>query len=746
MAAAIDSPVRQPVARVLADWDRDGYGSSIDVLTPRVKALTIDRTLKGDLPDGVRLVEGHAAAQLTVDLGGDPNSALDAAQYFSRTNTNSPLYGKERLHRPVKVELGMRGEYLPAFAGRIAKLPVDSGARTAQLVALDDSERLRARVALPTVVADDLGDSRPSMSGSWLIDHVLRQNGIYASPPARPNVRFLATLRGSAYPEVGKVEKIIGYDGPALFDPYTGAGPSSRELLFVRSGLSEAYRYTPSAEVSADDGRGMLVELSEVVASYYPAGLIHLTNGVDDVAVSVDVNGVLTVGVRRDGTTTWRTATGPTMPAAMTTPGIYVGVHLSFTVGEVTITWRLGTATTTSVLAASAADPRPYPLTSVRLGETPTRRLDGWLGQVQVTTEVNSPQVSGAAFTGGWNNAFLPTAYLDRSMNQLTGILPSDARDSAALITEIATAEQGMTFFDESGVFRFRSRDWWTSTEAQTVQRSLTATTNLTDLAYDDSLESLRNVITGRATPVILSPVQDVWTSPAGQDLPARKSLVLWISFESAVVDLDTYVRLNNGGVFGAGLSRIRLNTNRAGDGTDWSAGGIDVRWDLITATSAKLTLSNGNATNLYLTAPGGEGGLILAGRTLGAGDTSLIRAEASDARSIAEYGEQTYDIPDNPWRQDRASVDGLVASLIGQLAWPRPVLTDVGIVADPRLQLGDRVRIVDPDGLVLDREYWITGITTRLEGGRMSQRITAREATTVLVWGVGRWGVNTWG
>jgi hypothetical protein len=750
LAAAIAATVRKPIHRVSVDWDKDGYGpaTGIDGLTGRVVSITLERTLKGDLPDQVRLAEGYAAAQVTLELAGDPGrpGEPDAAGYFSRFNTASPLTGKERLHRPITVELGMQGtagpEYLPAFTGLTSALPVDSKARTAQLVALDGAENLRAKVNVPTVVADDLGSVRPGLGGGWLIDYILRRNAIYATPPGRAAVRMLATMRGSAYPEVGAISSVKGSGGAA-------AQFTADDRLAMGAAVGEQYRYTPAGNLSVNDGGGILIELAE--SRVDTGGIIHLTNGSDDVAIWRDAaTDKLKAGVRRNGGGAWDgTLLGPSLPH--TTPGAYIGVHFAFAAGTITVTWRVNATSTSGTIASVTQDGRP-PLTSVRVAEAPIATpgaaatlATGALGQVQVTAE---------ATPGTWGNAFVPTAVLDPSLNKLTGILPSDARDSAGLITEVAAAEQGMFFFTEAGLARFRNRAWWASAEGQTVQATLTAQANLTDLAYDDNLDAVRNSVTARAVPVVVGPVTDVWTSPPGATLLARSSIVIWVDFQATIVALDTLIRQYYGTPRPHGQSRIRANTNRAGDGTDWNTGGFTARWDLITATTAKITLTNNNATTLYLVEPGGAGGLVLAGRVVGqllggqtvTGNASGSAITATDQPSIDEYGEQTLDLPDNPWRQDADSVAGLVGEICGQTCRPRPVLTNIGVVGDPRLQLGDRVRIQDPQGLHIDGEYWITGISTTKSGGKLAQRITARQATTVLRWGVGRWDVNTWG
>jgi len=743
LATAIEAPVRQPTYRLSADWDADGHGAAgtIDDLTARVASVTVDRTLKGDIPEQVRLVEGYAAATMTVELAGDPNrpEGENAAWWASRFNTASPLYGKERLARDVKFEFGMSGaEMLPQFTGLTSALNVSSADRSASLTCLDNSERLRSKISLPPVVADDRAQARPGLSGGWLTDYVLRRNSFYATPPPPANVRFLATMRGSAYPETGTSQQVLGPLGQAA--EFTTA----TEMLQTTATAVEYYRFTPASPLNLNTGHAIGVELHQFTVTSAAGGLIHVCNpSLPDqgVAVWMDAARVLYAGVALLGGVAWNggALTGPTLPAGTN----YLTVHFAFTNSGCTVTWRVNATTTSGSIACGWVDDA-YLLNSVRIAEAPIAtpltaptRKTGTFGQVTVT---NQPA------PGPYNNAFVPTAIIDPSLNKMNAVLSTETRDSAGLLTEIAAAEQATFGFDEAGVPRWRNRHRWGTTEGQTLQRTLTTSTAITDLDYDDALESVRNVVTVEASPVVVSALSDVWRSAGGELIRPRTSTVIWVAFEHAVVALDTYIKLASSVFVPSGKSRIRLNTKADGTGTDWTGVGVSAVLSLITATSAKLTIGNASGTTLYLSSPDGAGGVVLAGRTVQADTTGIVKQTADDQASVADYGEQTLDVGANPWRQTVDSAKSLASQLLGELCQPRPVLTNIGIVGDPRLQLGDRVRIVDREGLAIDGEYRLSGINSRLEGGKFTQRITARQAPVTLRWGVGRWGVNSWG
>ncbi len=169
------------------------------------------------------------------------------------------------------------------------------------------------------------------------------------------------------------------------------------------------------------------------------------------------------------------------------------------------------------------------------------------------------------------------------------------------------------------------------------------------------------------------------------------------------------------------------------------------------------MTITNPNPFDVWLVQPEGyeEAGrpaLSLWGQLVrteaaemdnGTPTSSRLVVEASDAASIGRYGEQLLDLPANPWRQDASGLGQLAADLLGYLKDPKPVLTNLSVVADPRLQLCDRVLIRDPAGLVFQGQFHLTGINTSFDGGGLSQQISAR----AVVWGAvpNEWDVDFW-
>src|SRR6266545_7388853 len=175
-------------------------------------------------------------------------------------------------------------------------------------------------------------------------------------------------------------------------------------------------------------------------------------------------------------------------------------------------------------------------------------------------------------------------------------------------------------------------------------------------------------------------------------------------------------------------LAKAEFSTARDGNGSVVSNLSITVT---AFAQSAKIVVTNPNAFTVYLVGntgvanvSAGVPSMRLVGQAVKFSQDALstkMRSEATDTASIAAYGvEQVLEIPDSPFRQDPDAIDNLAQDLLAQLKDPKPTLQDIPLVGDPRLQLGDRVTLQDPDGLALNTDFNISSIRTDLtkDGG----------------------------
>jgi hypothetical protein len=757
VATAAAQAERAPRAKVTVDWDADGV-SGVDDVSAQAGAVKVARQITGDLPDEVALVEGSSVAEATVELElGDPaDNTKHAAWWFSRLNTASPLTGKERLSRPVTVDVGFDTAtgtpLVRRFTGLSRALPVSSTNRTATLTALDNREFLRTKVAVPALAADvGLGSQvKPGFNAQWLVDYVLRTNGFNASPKwdedTTTHTATSATMHGSAAPDIGTLLRAGQWSvaGGTITDVctfvqgrfgYALAGPT------VSGGAPTAYNFV---EVSFPQPMPMPDQLYDYVhvewwgqisaaVTTLPQTMLYLVSGGSAVGY---VELMSNVGVRSLRVVYYRNYYGTAQQAivALNTSASYFKVSIQDRAGSGSRVRITQDAATTIVDNADSAFLADYFATMTSVIAAPMGLMEG-LNVTWGSPGVDSVPPTSWGYTAG--------AELGASANELVAALPSDARDAWGLLKELAQAEFAWVGFSEAGVPFYRTGEYWTRTAQQTVSQTITADRDLLEFAYDDNIDQVRNQVSVPVNALSITPVQDVWTA---DPLRFNGSSVtsFFVTFADPLFDLDTSV--TSAGSTPA-TSRVRANTRSDGTGLDRSSY-VGVTVDFWTAGTAKLTVSNRYSQSLYLVDTTGAAALILAGRQVIVNQVTATAAYEEDAPSIALYGPQPLDLPSNPWRQDLSFARGVAQSLLGRLADPHITYTGLRVLGDPRRQLGDRVRLVDPDGTAANVEVWLTGVEDDITaGGGYTQGLSARQATTVAIWDVSLWDDGTvWG
>ncbi|WP_018350940.1 hypothetical protein [Longispora albida] len=762
LAAAIESPERRPVLRLRADWDGDGYGSGIDDLSAQVGSISVDRALSGELPDEVALTEGAAAAALSAELTiGDPaDSARHAAWWFSRTNPASPLAGRERLARPVTADIGMMTatgtQYLRRFTGLTRSVTADAARRTVKLDALDYREFFRHTTAVPAV------ETSAGLSGTWIAGLIA-----YGARAARGGaaITFDAAPRG-AEPDV--YAPMWGSTHPyrvngSEFSTVIGLGRAYSTAPNSFGSAPAAPAFIPGRYVLAADAKPGTVGWQSAEVACTPAEPPGMPSGTrtwqrvtvawwtrrrneplpDGARLRAGYTafagskpnvfkGSLWLGAGADHRLCMRYAYNPSGPEGgpgtvyrdVYGPAVpddggwhHAGVSLDLAAGQVRF-FLNGTETTATFDPAGLA---PLNLRAAFTAYQPVCEVMIWH-----RTGVQWPHEPG----------FVPTARLDTSALDLVGVLDHTPREAWALLKELAAAEQATVMLDEQGVFHYRTRA--ASRRAHTPVRALTAANSLLGLASADELDRVRNQITVTYRPVRRDLASSLlYESTEVHRIEPRSRIELWVAFTKPAYAIDPVS-------IGLPAPSTQVTLARNPDGTgDPGTGetGMVVEWQ---ATKARLLLTNGTGDVLYTANTAGTPTISVAGYALIVGPE--VEHTVTDAKSVQRFGPQPLTLPAGPWVQTQQVADALGAELLSDLAWPQPAITGLDIIGDPRLQLGDRVRVTDPDGLALDGEYWISGITDRLSSSGYTQTITARRAPAVLRWGQGAWGTHAWG
>lgn len=230
---AILSAERQFFVDLQIDWNGDGsYVHSIADLSKYVDSVSVDRNLSGSAPTELMLIEGSAAAEITISLSGEWNG-LPFPAVFSPYNGLSPLYNDDPIGREVKYRLGVETAlgviWYPQFVGNVRTItPERSSEHRVTITALDRAEKLRQPVRFPMWAISSYSSVRgwneaQLMDSQWVIDHCVRSGNTSSTryrpvtpaelvaydsvfTPDRGGPQFWLTGVGSHVPTIGSMD------------------------------------------------------------------------------------------------------------------------------------------------------------------------------------------------------------------------------------------------------------------------------------------------------------------------------------------------------------------------------------------------------------------------------------------------------------------------------------------------------------------------------------------------------------
>ena len=761
-AAILDTDERpQALVRLRCDWDRDGSFTDADSdISADVISVELSRELSSDIPQAAKLFSGAAAAEATVTLGtfdpaGDPTR--HAAWKYSPLNSASPLFAYNRIGAPATLEFGFvtasGPEYVTVLTGRVRSIQVTSGGRQAVMRISDRSEDMRKQVALPMVIADgDVAGAgasvRPGLNTTFLADYVARRCGYYASPPPRTGCELLATFHGSAHPEIGNAVSVHGEFGSVLSFSPTPTFPSAAKWvqgINTDAGVNQIIQYSflGSGVISPNNTRTVMVQ-----------GWWKLNSTGDDQALWIIYNnssgltgtnpfvsmfrngstGNLTLTFNRGGADlTNRDIVGPNISPG-TSSWHYYAVLVSFTSTGVDATFRYDSTTTgpTNQATPSVTGGPVFDRCVVnggRVGAYAYDRLDGLVEDFQVTTESS---------VSTWDNAFTPTAEIHASSaidNRLVAT-PAAKEEGWSLFQTIAESEFATAGFTETGTLFYWPRRRWTTAPYTSSQRTLTSSTALKELETVEATDQVRNRVVIRATIPEVLDSSTVWKLASRVKLTASQTKTLYARFDEPVGNVDTSVVA--GAPTALGSSRYLAGTRLDGQGTSVTSN-VAFVVTVETPQRARIDVTNNNAFTIYLVADendsasmSGKPMLWIDGQRVKFGEegaSSSETATATDATSITNFGEQLLELEDNPFRQDADDLQALADDLIADLADPAPAMSDVPAIGDPRIQLGDRATIVDPEGLAMSSDFHCSKVNLTFDEGGLSMVLSLRGA-----------------
>lgn len=724
-------------------------------LAPMLDSVRITRSLSDALPDIAGIATGDISAEVTVALAGvDPSvpGSLSASRLLQPFNADSTLWRRDRTSRPITVDIGMltsSGErQVRRFTGLTRSSSVSATDGSATVTALDYAELLRSPATLPTVVGSaTLGSQvyRPGLNAQWVIDYLLRQGNVCASPPARPSVVLSATLHGSAAAETGTLiyaynanlaattGNTVGYAAgkwalstydantatAAVVDSRFGTHVSwSAQWQLSGSGLTsgtsagmlvECWIFLPAASVARD----VLTVESDPVSGSRQKLVLRLTT-----AVVVDWYTVAAGAAA--------TVTGPSL--TYDAAWHYLAILVSWpTTTTVRVTFRVdGTSTTPADVAVVAR--------TTQTAMTHTTVTTGLcLEALQVTSETPT---TAAPF----NNEFVPSASLEPSLLELT-VTPQISSGVAVwdLVKDIAQAEAAIIGFDEDGILVYRNR----RSAPQTPTRTVTAERSLSAFSTVERVDSIRNRVRVPVNGYVLQAAAFVWNAGDVISVGSRATRTIIAEFVDPVVGLSTTVIVIPSG--GNTTNRSGYRAARKPDGNGGTVTNLTFTITALGTSAARIVIRNRNAYPVYLVSPVGAGfpsvsdgqpTLELWGQPIKTtstdvdSTTTLANAGVAEALwqpSIDLRGEQLLDVSASSWRQNTDDAQTLADDLLALLHRPVPVMEQVDIAADPTIQLGDRIVLSDPHGTGLEDPVIVVATNENIDSSGYSQTLTVR-------------------
>ncbi|WP_433268148.1 hypothetical protein ACQPZF_03490 [Actinosynnema sp. CS-041913] len=678
-------------------------------LTDQITAWSVDRAYDSDLPAPMRATNGSAATELQLTLSG------------TDTATAAQLYGPYAPHatadivRPGQSAVhgwGVGGDALPAFRGTVRDRSADSGTGRVELSALDGAERLRDAARLPVVVS---GNHGVIASGTWIVDHLLREAGIHTAPPPRPDCTLYASLHGGLVPDIG------------FYRSHVVTATSYRSSDVPWSMALEAYnqpavtRWEPRTRTTVG-GRGLLTEAwaqNPIVASsagnQVRLALVFQADSAVDTLYSVFDFAADTVTVGTTGsTTTSRTDNG----VGLRTKGSYhLGVHW---------TWS-GTTPVARYHVTGPGIPGGYrerdlgalsALTSAQLHHV---ELTTGLATEAVQVTMRQAATTRAEFEPAWTRG----AVVQGLTSQLTAIPPTQG-SAWEVITAITHAEQATAEFDAHGIFRYRPN--FRFRNPGTPALTVTSARDIATLRVSEAIDSVRNVVDVPYTLYRLGATTERFTDTGTvRSIPAGQSLSLTFDYDLSEYDSPPPVLYANN--LPTGTSRVRFATSTAG--TFALLGAIESTTER-DGTTLRLTFRNLSTSTAYMVTTNGTSSLSIYAPRLATDSPTRLSLRRYTDTSRTRYGAQVYQVPATPWIQQWDTAARIATYLLDMASAPLPLLGDVEILPDPRIQLGDLVRVVDTVGADLSTPAWVVGIRTNGDhDGRVRQILTLRATTS---------------
>lgn len=679
-------------------------------------SVSVGSDLESAMPSHVAAAGGAVVAS-TGDVTILPSKDVVTAPNHP-WNGSTPSQGSK-----VTVDAGYGTAMARVFTGGIDNV---SGAPSDPAVSaglIDSVDKLDQRITIPPLLnaapslSDDWTFRRAGLSSIYLTDRVLRHCGFYATPRLSGNVAFAAPMMGSAWPEVGTLLTARAQTNP----DFSAAFRKTPWGMGLGNGIL-SYQPKPST------GDGRLSSPFQMVFSRHPHTTMTTFAYWD---VRWGNNGVR-VYVFDDGRVQARHLVGTASTSIVTMTASHAGDSDTFTVrwlpgGNVTIYASNGNNVNATVPLPAGVETSP--MTSIDINSPAEAYI--WGGMQ-------------ASFSTYQHHSFPRTATITQPTKGY-GLIATPFFDDvtcADILKAQAEAELAAMWIDEHGVFQWVSRDVLTSTAPV---GTLTSTENLLDLPWEVPPKSVFSKVI-------------VESRQANVTRRAKNNLTLWTDSSSSMDNRDestTFIEPPADEEWGqvvwppARAAAAPVSELRWGRGS--YMGGVvmeeyqDERWasavELAQTTStispqkwlisSKATITANQAIDLRMREH-------LDFSTQSGRDLAVVRGKWKNQwQDLATTGAATGP-PDAPvlnhpvgaWTQDADELKEFADWMASQVTVSAPIIRDVPIIPDTRIQKGDVFWLEDSDVYQVRLKVLVMGLNLSISAGppvTMDQSITCR-------------------
>lgn len=770
---AILAAEREFRVRVLVDWNNDGlFNHALSDLSKFADNITVDRALKGSIPEEIMMIEGSSAAQLSFTIGGEYNG-LQFPSVFSPYNGLSPLYNKDQVGAEVSYDIGIETVvgtiWYRQFIGNISSISPDRADNSVKIAAFDRVEKLRRPVILaPWAISDywlNRGRRLAQLSDSQvIIQNCLQLCDVSASKWRPPVAEELKLVSGETtefiscfIPGAGGINPTTGWidNSQAFTFPNTEAGvqlyntntqvhpnspePTKRPFGFAAmntngDGDFKKYWVTDRDKIEIGGTHFLSMVLNLAGSSW------HVTAPLTTLyEFRCGQNRVLRIHIQNNQV--WTSLTNENNG--------FIGETAKFTLPaqdhvEIYAQWDTTTQTgTRAFLRVGSADTGGW--VTIAGGWPGDTWNDQLVGLLLVRHRVAMQDIGygfrrlAGTTPGGpgnernvWKQAKY-AAVLDAGANSLSFMPKVNGDDAWDVITSVAAAEFGSVFWDENGVFRF----WNYNTikaKQDTIVRTL-STDDVTQLSITNSFDSVRNMYSVEANKRVGFNFNRIYESRSldefyvpGGSIRRFEIYVDNVQFmEPAYMARHTKFAPGTGNGAGDAFPQWNDYSRHAyvmqllyGDGwrepafdnvtldvKSWfdSRGVMIVQIVNPWSEPARLAVSDqptvGNASS--------QAAMRIAGTAINKFDPTSF--QTIDLGSVSKYGPRNFKASGD-WYQQDYNAEGLMSVLLPRTVKPIPTTEEIELPGDPRLQLGDTMRLQDPDGLGEELRLQVFGIS----------------------------------